>query len=79
VASAFGLAVVACCTETQRLLESARAAGHEATLAGSRRTSAFLNREADIEEFRMIDDEPWGRSFQFVMSFNSTLIKKGSR
>jgi hypothetical protein len=48
------------------LFASARAAGHAATLAESRKTSAFLNREADIHEFlRTNDDEPWERSFQF--------------
>jgi hypothetical protein len=45
---------------------SARAAGHAATLAESRKTSAFLNREADIQELlRMNDDAPWERGFQF--------------
>jgi hypothetical protein len=41
-------------------------AGHAASLAESRKTSAFLNREADIHELlRMNDDAPWERSFQF--------------
>jgi hypothetical protein len=32
----------------------------------SRKTSAFLNREAEIHELpRMNDDAPWERSFQF--------------
>jgi hypothetical protein len=39
---------------------------HAATLADSRKTSAFLNREADIHELlRMNVDAPWERSFQF--------------
>jgi hypothetical protein len=36
------------------------------TLAESRKTSASLNREADIHEsLRMNDDAPWERSSQF--------------
>jgi hypothetical protein len=45
---------------------SARAAGHAATLAESRNTSAFLSREVDIQELlRTNDDSPWERIFQF--------------
>jgi hypothetical protein len=70
VAAAFDVTVVSCFTETRErsplLLASARAAGHAATLAESRKTSAFLNREADIHELlRMNGDAPWERSFQF--------------
>jgi hypothetical protein len=70
VAAAFDVTVVSCFTETRErrkiLRESARAAGHAATLAESRKTSAFLNREADIHELlRMNDDAPWECSFQF--------------
>jgi hypothetical protein len=70
VAAAFDVTVVSCYTETRDrsplLTASATAAGHAATLAESRMTSAFLNREADIQELlRMNDDAPWGRSFQF--------------
>jgi hypothetical protein len=44
------------------LLASARAAA----LAESRKTSAFLNREADIQQLlRMNDNTSWERSFQF--------------
>jgi hypothetical protein len=47
-------------------LASARAAGHAATLSESRKTPAFLNREADIHEWlKTNDDAPWERSFQF--------------
>jgi hypothetical protein len=43
-----------------------RAAGHAATLAESLKASAFLNREADIQEMlRMNDDAPWKRCFHF--------------
>jgi hypothetical protein len=70
MAAAFDVTVVPRFTETRErsplLLASARAAGHGATLAESRKTSAFLNREADIHELlRMNDDAPWERSFQF--------------
>jgi hypothetical protein len=70
VAAAFDFTVVTCCTETRDrsplFLASARAAGHAATLAESRQTSAFLNREAAIQELLwMNDDAPWKRSFQF--------------
>jgi hypothetical protein len=70
VAAAFDVTVVSCFTETRErsslLLSSARAAGHATTLAESRKTSAFLNREADIHELlRMNDDAQWERSFQF--------------
>jgi hypothetical protein len=70
VAAAFDVTVVSCFIETRErsplLLASARAAGHAATPSKSRKTSAFLNREADIHEsLTMNDDEPWKRSFQF--------------
>jgi hypothetical protein len=70
MAAAFDVTVVSCYTETRErsllLTASERAAGHAAKLAESRRTSAFLNREADIQELlRMHDDAPWERSFQF--------------
>jgi hypothetical protein len=70
VAAAFDVTVVSCYTETRErsphLTVSARAARHAATLAESRKSSAFLNREADIQELlRMNDDAPWERSFQF--------------
>jgi hypothetical protein len=70
VVAAFDVTVLSCFTETRErsplLLASARAAGHAATLAESRKTSAFLNREADIHELlRMNDEAPWERSFQF--------------
>jgi hypothetical protein len=46
------------------LSASARVAGHAATLAESRKTSTFLNREVDLKELlRMNDDAPWERSF----------------
>jgi hypothetical protein len=76
VAAAFDVSVVSCYTETRErsplLTASTRAAGPAPTLAESRKTSAFLNREADIQEFlRMNDDAPWERSFQssFVSSY----------
>jgi hypothetical protein len=70
VAAAFDVIVVSFFTETRErsplLLASAPAAGHAATLAESRKTSAFVNREADIHELlRMNDGAPWERSFQF--------------
>jgi hypothetical protein len=70
VAAAFDVTVVSCFTETRArsplLLVSARAAGHAATLAESSKTSAFLNRAADIQELlRMNDDAPWERIFHF--------------
>jgi hypothetical protein len=70
VAAAFDVTVVSCYTETRErsplLTSSARAAGHAATLAESRTTCAFLNREADIQELlRMNHDAPWEPSFQF--------------
>jgi hypothetical protein len=70
VAAAFDVTAVSCYTETRErsplLTASARAAGHAATLAVSRKTSAFLNRKADIQELlRMKDVAPWERSFQF--------------
>jgi hypothetical protein len=47
-------------------LASAREAGHVGTYAKSRKTSALLKREADMQELlRMNDDTPWERSFQF--------------
>jgi hypothetical protein len=43
-----------------------RTAGHAATLSESRKTSAFLNREANIHELlRMNNVAPWERNFQF--------------
>jgi hypothetical protein len=70
VAAAFDGTVVSCFTETRErsllLLASARAAGLAASLAESRKTSAFLNREADVLELlRMNEDAPWERRFQF--------------
>jgi hypothetical protein len=61
VAAAYDVTVVSCYTETRErrplLTVSARAAGHATTLAESREKSAFLNREADIQELlRMKDD-----------------------
>jgi hypothetical protein len=54
VAAAFDVTVVSCYTETRErsplLTASTKAAGHAATLAQSRKISAFLNREADIQE-----------------------------
>jgi hypothetical protein len=48
------------------LLASSRAAEHAATFSEIRKTSAFLNREADTQELlRMNDDAPWEHSFQF--------------
>jgi hypothetical protein len=50
VAAAFDVTVLSCYTETRErsplVTASARAARHAATLAESRKTSAFLNREA---------------------------------
>jgi hypothetical protein len=50
VAAAFDVTVVSCYTEMRErsplVTASARAAGHAATLEESRKTSAFLNREA---------------------------------
>jgi hypothetical protein len=70
VVAAFDDTFVSCYTETPErsslLSASARAAGHAATLVESRKTSTFLNREADIRELlRMNDDAPWERSFQY--------------
>jgi hypothetical protein len=70
VAVAFDVSVVSCLTEMRGgspiLLASARAAGHAATLTGSRNISAFLNREAGKHELlRMNDGAPWEHSFQF--------------
>jgi hypothetical protein len=70
VAAAFDVTDVSCFTETRErsplFLAPARAAGHATTLAESRKTSAFLNREADIRELRrMNDDAPWERIFEF--------------
>jgi hypothetical protein len=70
VAAAFDVTVVSCYTETREsstlLTASSRAAGHAATLAESRKTSAFLNREADIQKLlRMNDDAQWERNFLF--------------
>jgi hypothetical protein len=70
VAAAFYVTVVSCYTETREpsphLTVSARVARHAATLAASLKTSAFLNREADIQELlRMNDDAPCERIFQF--------------
>jgi hypothetical protein len=52
VAAAFDVAVVSCLTEKKErsplLLASVRADEHAATLAESRKTSAFLNRDTDI-------------------------------
>jgi hypothetical protein len=69
LAAAFDVTVVSCFTETRErsplLLASARAAGHAATLAESRKTSAFLYCAADLHELlKMNDDAPWERSFQ---------------
>jgi hypothetical protein len=54
VAAAFGVTVVSCFTETRErsplLPASVGAAGHAATLTESRKTSAFLYREADTHE-----------------------------
>jgi hypothetical protein len=48
------------------LLASSLAAGYAVTLAESRKTSAFLQREAEIHELLSVnDDAPWERSFQF--------------
>jgi hypothetical protein len=68
VAGAFDVTVASYVTETrERILlkvVTARAAGHAATLAESRKISAVLNREADRQELlRMNDDEPCERSF----------------
>jgi hypothetical protein len=70
VAAAFEVTVVSSFTDTRErsplLLASARAAGDAATLAESRKTSTFLNREADIHELlRMNGDKPRERCFQF--------------
>jgi hypothetical protein len=71
VAAAFDVTVLLCFTETRErrplLFTSARAGGgHAVTIAGRRKTSAFLNREAGIQELLWINgDDPWKRSFQF--------------
>jgi hypothetical protein len=70
VAAAFDVTVLSCFSETREriplLLASAQAARDAAALAESRKTSAFLNREAYIHELlRLNDDSPWERSFQF--------------
>jgi hypothetical protein len=61
VAAAFDVTVVSCYTETRErstlLTASTRAAGHAATLAVSPKTSAFLNREADIQELLKMNDD----------------------
>jgi hypothetical protein len=56
------------CMETRDhsplLLASARATGPAAILAQRRKTSAFLDGEAGIQElFRMNDDAPWEHNF----------------
>jgi hypothetical protein len=70
VAAAFDVTVVSCFTETRErsslLLASVRPTGNADTLAKRRQTSAFLNREAGIQELlRLTDDAPWERRFLF--------------
>jgi hypothetical protein len=69
VVEAFDVTVVLSFTEMRErsvlLLASARTAGHAATLAESRKISAFVNREADIQEFlRKNDAAQCEHSFQ---------------
>jgi hypothetical protein len=70
MAAAFDVTVISCFTETRErsllLLASVRAAGQAATFAENRKTSAFLTREADMQELlRINDDAPWEHIFQF--------------
>jgi hypothetical protein len=70
MAAAFDVTVVSRIAETRERspleLAPTRAVGHAPTLAENRKISAFLSREADIQELpRMNDDAPRERSFQF--------------